>query len=322
MRRSPGGGAPAQFVPLARTLRQQAAEQARQARRQAILLLPLFAAVIVAYVFRRELFGLDTPVRLGAAIGMVILGWALARDIGRAITPALERRIDRGSAGTAGFLVRLAFLGVVLIAALRLAGIQPKTLLAGGAFTAVVVGLAAQQTFGNLVAGLVLLSARPFVVGDRVRLHAGAVGGQVEGTVTAQGLLYTTLASGGETMMVPNNVVLAAAVVPLREPDAVDLRARLRPGVWPSEVQSLLDEQITTPTRATPHIGLEEVDGDEVVVRILATPSVPTDGPQLADEILYAVSQVTRAAETVPPEHPRRRATDAPLDPNTQEFES
>ena len=29
--------------------------------------------------------------------------------------------------------------------------------------------------------------------------------------------------------MVPNNVVLTSAVVPLREPAAVDLRARLRP---------------------------------------------------------------------------------------------
>ena len=60
-------------------------------------------------------------------------------------------------------------------------------------FTAVVFGLAAQQTLGNLIAGMVLLSARPFRVGERVRLQAGAVGGSVEGIVSSLGLLYTTL---------------------------------------------------------------------------------------------------------------------------------
>jgi hypothetical protein len=94
--------------------------------------------------------------------------------------------------------------------------------------------------------------------------------------------------------MVPNNVVLAAAVVPLREPSSVDLRARLRPGVKPSTVQDLLESRITTPVRSDPHIGLEEVDADEVVMRIAATPAAESDGPKLADEILAAIAPVTR----------------------------
>ena len=42
-------------------------------------------------------------------------------------------------------------------------------------------------------------------------------------------------------MMVPNGVVLATAVVPLREPDQVDLRARFDTRVSPSEIQELND---------------------------------------------------------------------------------
>ena len=68
--------------------------------------------------------------------------------------------------------------------------------------------------------------------------------------------------------MVPNNVVLTAAVVPLREPAAVDLRARLRPDVRPSDVQALLEDAVKTPVRGEPHIALEEIDSDEVVVRV------------------------------------------------------
>ena len=86
--------------------------------------------------------------------------------------------------------------------------------------------------------------------------------------------------------------MLNAAIVPLREPDAVDLRARLRADVRPTEVQALLESGISVPLRAEPDISLEELDGDEVVVRITATPSKPTDGPVLADEVLAAMSAV------------------------------
>src|SRR6185503_5454084 len=99
----------------------------------------------------------------------------------------------------------------------------------------------------------------------------GGIAGQIEGVVASLGLLYTTLAQGGDSIMVPNNVVLAAAVVPLREPASVDLRARLRPDVRPSEIQSMLSA-LETPVRGEPTIVLEELDADEVVVRIQATP--------------------------------------------------
>ena len=106
-----------------------------------------------------------------------------------------------------------------------MAGIEAKTLALGTAFTAVIFGLAAQQTLGNLIAGTVLLSARPFRVGERVRLQGGPLAGQLEGTVSSLGLLYTTFATGDDSILVPNSVVLNVAVLPLREPEAVNLRA-------------------------------------------------------------------------------------------------
>lgn len=267
---------------------------ARKARRQALLLLPLLVAVLVVYGYREELFGrdLDTLVRILTATILVALGWALARDVGRVVGPDLLRRMDPGTAGTLGFLLRLLTILVVTIVALRIAGLKPQTLAVGGAFTAVVIGLAAQQTLGNLIAGTVLLSARPFRVGERVRLQAGGLAGQAEGVVSSLGLLYTTLARGEDRIMVPNSVVLGAAVVPLREPQAVDVRVVLRHGTKPSDVQALLRETISVPLRSAPHIALEEVDGEQVVVRIEATPEHARDGAPLADEILAAVSAV------------------------------
>ena len=114
--------------------------------------------------------------------------------------------------------------------------------------------------------------------------------------MSSLGLLYTTLADGDDQIMVPNSVVLSVAVVPLREPAGVDLRARLRPGVTPSDIQRLLEETLMTPVRGEPHVTLEELDGDEVVVRIQAVPENASDGPRLASEVLSAVAGETARA--------------------------
>ena len=284
----------AQPAARARALTVQAAQRAARARIELAVVVPLIVGVLIANEYREEIFGLDLPVRVATAVALLILGWRLARDVGRTLAPGLFRRMDPATAGTVGFLIRLGFLIVATLVALRVAGLQPRALAVSGAIFAVVVGLAAQQTLGNLIAGVVLISARPFKVGDRVRLQAGGLAGEVEGVVSSLGLLYTTLARGEESIMVPNNVVLTSAVVPLREPASVDLRARLRPDVMPSTVQELLDRGISTPVRAEPQIGLEEIDADEVVMRIEATPAVDADGPRLADEILVAIAPVTR----------------------------
>jgi small conductance mechanosensitive channel len=268
-------------------------ENAARARREVLLLGPLVVGVLLAYRYRMSLFGLDTPVRVVCALALVALGWAVARDVGRAASPALFRRLEPATAGTVSFLIRLFLLGLAILVALRYAGLDPRALAVGGAFTAVVFGLAAQNTLGNVLAGLLLLSARPFRVGDRVRFQAGALAGRVEGVVMSLGLLYVTLAQGEDTIMIPNNVAMAAAVVPLREPAAVDLRARLKPDVKPSELQAFLEENVHTPTRSHPHISVEEVDDEEVIMRVNAVPELDRDGPKLADEILAAIGDVT-----------------------------
>jgi small conductance mechanosensitive channel len=195
---------------------------ARRARVEALLLAVLFVGVIVLWEHRVSLLGratlgeIETPLKLVIVVALLVLGWAIARDFGRALGPALFRRMEPATAGTVGFLIRLLTVGVALLVALDVAGVNPATLLLGGAFTAVILGLAAQQTLGNVFAGTVLLSAGPFRVGDRVLLQGGQIGGQVDGVVSSLGLLYTTVVTEGGTVMVPNSVVLNVAIVTRR----------------------------------------------------------------------------------------------------------
>ncbi len=299
-------------------LRQINPQVVKRARLEALVLVPLFIGVVLVYDNRVSLFGsltprhhghpgrlvlepaIETPVQVATVIALMILGWAIARDVGRSLGPSLFRRLDPATAGTVGFLIRLSTVVLSLFVAFRVAGIEAKTLALGTAFTAVIFGLAAQQTLGNVIAGMVLLSARPFRVGERVRLQGGPLAGRLEGTVSSLGLLYTTFATGDDSIMVPNSVVLNVAVLPLREPEAVNLRARLRAGMTPGDLQEILEKSLQTPLRDAPRITLEELDGEEVVVRIAATPRVAAQGRHLASELLGVVSRETRSHAQTP----------------------
>jgi small conductance mechanosensitive channel len=192
----------------------------RRARLTALLLLPIFVGIAVLDHHLKTVIGgsklareFKVPIQIVSVIALAILGWVIARDAGRAFGPALFRRLEPATAGTVGFLIRLITIAVALAVALSAGGVKFQTLAIGGALAAVIIGLAAQQTFGNVIAGTVLLSARPFRVGERVRLQGGPLAGQVDGVVSSLGLLYTTFLAGEESIMVPNSVVLSVMVI-------------------------------------------------------------------------------------------------------------
>jgi small-conductance mechanosensitive channel len=268
-------------------------DRAARARGTVVVLLALIAGVLIAFAHRQDLFpGYGTAARVITVVALVLLGMGLARALGRGVAPSLWRRMEPGTAGTVGFLIRLLTVGVLILVALRIAGLNAGTLAVGGAFTAVVLGLAAQQTLANMFAGLVLLTTHPFRVGQRVRLRGGAMAGDIDGIVSSLGLVYTTLVKGADRMMIPNNVLMQLSITPLREPDAVELRAKLPAAITPAELQEHLIDELETETRYPPHIALEEFEDDQVVLTVSATPRNPAQGGHLAGEIVAAIRNV------------------------------
>lgn len=277
--------------------------QARRARGQAVVFVVLIAATLFVFSQRGDLFpGLGKPVRFITVFILVILGWALAREISRGLAPAMLRRLEPGTAGTVGFLVRLLTILAFLVVALRIAGLDAEQLALGGAFTAVIVGLAAQQTIGNVFAGLILVTSRPFRVGDRLRVWSGLLGGNIEGTVGSVTLLHVALVTATGRVLIPNSVIMSVGIEPIEEPARVDVKARFHGEVTPAEVQSWLDEALTVPLRYPADISLEELDVDSVTVRIRAVPVDPSDGAKLTTEVLRGVRRGagTAAVEEAP----------------------
>jgi small-conductance mechanosensitive channel len=118
-------------------------------------------------------------------------------------------------AGVLRWLVMIVGYLIVLITALGLFAVPVHQLVLGGALTGVIVGIAAQQALGNVFAGVVLLIARPFSVGDAIRVKAGNLGGVTDGTVSAMGVTYVTLLTEDGPISMPNSGILAAAVGPM-----------------------------------------------------------------------------------------------------------
>lgn len=260
--------------------------------------LAVLAATLLVYSRRGEIFspGAESWVRIATVAVLVVVGLTATHWLVQTISPRLNRRLDPATAGTIGFLVRLATMAAVVVLALRIAGVDAAALAVGGAFTAIVLGLAAQQTLAGIFAGILLQSTRPFRVGERVRLVGGPLAGSLDGTVSSLGLFYTTFVQGADRLLVPNSVLLNLAIVPLREPDRVDLRARFPADASPRRVEQRIRDAVTVPTRYTPSVTMEELDEESVVFRINATPLDAGDGAQLAEEVLEALREPVGAA--------------------------
>jgi small conductance mechanosensitive channel len=161
----------------------------------------------------------------------VIVAMLLSRGLRAAVHAAMTRHAGHIDLTTISFVQQLAsaFIWVVmlilyahLIPVLRSMG---TALLAGASVASVVIGLAAQSTLGNLVAGVAITIYRPFRLGDTLQMAAPT--GTEIGTVELISLGYTTLRAPDARLIVLPNSVAASQVHDQPQPD-LHARGRCR----------------------------------------------------------------------------------------------
>jgi len=160
-------------------------------------------------------FEVPTPyvkLLVGAAAVYLIAGLIATRSVARECGRISQSRAGLAAAGAVRLICNLAGLGLLGLGLLALLRVNLSTFLVGGVVTGVVIGIAAQQTLGNFFAGLVLMFARPFVVGERVIIRSGAMGGPFEGVIAGIGVMYTSITTADALINLPNSGVLSAAV--------------------------------------------------------------------------------------------------------------
>lgn len=157
---------------------------------------------------------LNLDARTGALALIAVLVLVVAFTLTRISKGLLEDPdrggdvIDRHRREAIHHVVQLVVYGVAALVVLALAGVRPGNLLVGAGAIGLVVGLAARQTLGAVIAGFVLLLARPFEIGDWVVVD------EIDGVVSDVTLFNTRLRTwDGEQVIVPNDEVTATNIV-------------------------------------------------------------------------------------------------------------
>ncbi len=179
---------------------------------------------------------------------------------------------DRASRRTrARTLLRLGIaVAVVLVAGMVLWQFQAtkdyaSAVFASTAVVAVVIGLAAQGTLSNVVAGIVLAFSQPIRLGDRVSIDG------MEGVVEELGLSYSRLRSeDGTSIEFPNALLAQKAIVSstLRGGgEVVRVRAVVVAGDW-ERASATLRERAAAAGLRDVDVLVRDVGADAVTVEI------------------------------------------------------
>src|SRR5271166_1624253 len=160
----------------------------------------------------------------GTAALFLVFGSTATYGLAGKSRELLEPKTGPAHAAIVRYAILLTGGFTTLVITLDLFDVPVTQLVLGGALTTVFVSIAAQQALGNVFAGLVLVFARPFRVGDAIRLRAGALGGTLDGIVTDIGITYVRFDTDGSVMSIPNSQVLNAVVGPI-PPEPQEARA-------------------------------------------------------------------------------------------------
>ena len=195
-----------------------------------IALLFAIASAVISHQAHRQAQGdphtwwdtsytVNQVIAYGAAALFAILGSVATYGLAGKSRQLLEPRAGTAHSAVVRYAILIVGAFTTLVITLYLFAVPVAQLVVAGGLTSVFVGIAAQQALGNVFAGMVLLFARPFVVGESIRLRAGALGGTLDGTVREIGITYVRLDTGGSVMAIPNAQVLNAVIGPIPPPE-------------------------------------------------------------------------------------------------------
>ncbi len=141
----------------------------------------------------------------------------------------LIRKVLAVAVYTIGFIIILEHFGVDIVALVTTLGVA-----------SLAVAMAAQETLANMISGFVLMTDRPFRLGDRVKI------GEIYGDVTRIGMRSTDVKTLGNTVIVlPNSKVAAEYIENYSYPDTtyrVKLDIGLAYGTDPEKAMEVMLE--------------------------------------------------------------------------------
>lgn len=147
------------------------------------------------------------PALIGVLI-VVLITWLVAKGVRYSAFRWAQQ--TEGDHSTEVLIGRLGYGGIWVVGAviaLGVWGIDFATMLGALGLTSVAIGFSLKDVLSNYISGVILLSARPFRIGDQVVIEG------YEGTITQVQLRSTTLKTyDGRMIYIPNQEVFQASI--------------------------------------------------------------------------------------------------------------
>lgn len=288
-------------------LRRRLPEQEGEARRAAgtlraaVVLLGLYAGVDALPTSHRA-------VTIVESVLFVLVVVLLARAAGRLLSLLLRAYVVRRAEGpereraqseylplfSTALTVALGLFAFALVA--HHFGHDVSSVVAAFGVGSLAIGLAAQQTLGNTIAGFLLLVDRPFRPGDVIRLQSGE-----SGTIEEIGIRSTRIVlPEGNLLVVPNAEMANTRVVNLSQP-AGRSRAEVKvkvPWALAEAARAALAEAAraeVSPEDPAPVVRVATVEAEVIEVAV-QLPARTADRQAVEDRIRGAALSVLAAA--------------------------
>jgi small conductance mechanosensitive channel len=246
----------------------------------------------------------DDLSRLLTAIGTVLLVLVVVFVVDRAFKRRGAKLAERvvGENGLDPVLqTRLRFVKRMVEAAIVVIGIMialsqftaldrfAASILASGAIAAAIIGFAAQQSLGNVLAGVLLAVTQPIRIGDLISFN------EHSGVVEDIRLAHTFLRTGTDARIVVPNGQLAQSVV--RNDSIVTSTVGVETELWlahESDELRALDVIREAVPGATPVV--KAVTHEGTVLAVSAPPTAAVESAEQQSELLRACLQALRNA--------------------------
>jgi small conductance mechanosensitive channel len=147
--------------------------------------------------------------RVLGSIAIFIVGRWLARIVIEGFKKLLEKsKVDQTLVSFLGNVLYYLLLVVIIIAALGNVGVPTTSVVAVLGAATLAIGLALQDSLGNLAAGVMIILLRPYRLGDFVVIN------EEKGHVSDIQIFHTTLTTlDNKTIFIPNNDALSSNIV-------------------------------------------------------------------------------------------------------------
>ncbi len=184
------------------------------ANRTYSFIIALGAQLTIRWILGTDGATFDTTEPIFAAFYVILSASILSVSIKHLIPVLMDRFSAQGSVTVSGsnsiivFFLRTVVWFAGLYFALGQLSIELFGILASLAVFSLIIGLAVQQTLGNIVNSFLLSIDRPFEVGDRIEVE------ETLGSVVSVGILSTKVLDRDERLVViPNNTLVQSKII-------------------------------------------------------------------------------------------------------------